>query len=312
MRSRVQLTALTIKAFILAISGFPFPIKAQTSTASLLNWSPSGNPSTMNRDPTLTTFSLASTSTLAPAPPPQAVAAGYDRLTFDEEFSSTNGIDMNDTGQPGFNFYRRLPFGHPVEPASRISVSSGVLTLTSRAANMGLVSICKSGSGWTGFTATGGAYFEASISFDPGMRASGWPSFWTMAAEHLYGGINTNFLEVDFFEYDTIRFAGTNTYGGAIHSWANSHTQGTNNQANGHFVIKVPSSTDWKSSFNTFGALWVPGTGINYYFNNTLTTDTNPYSQYPQFQPGDSQHMPIIIGSTGWPMKVDWVRVWQK
>jgi hypothetical protein len=52
--------------------------------------------------------------------------------------------------------------------------------------------------------------------------------------------------------------------------------------------------------------------GINYCFNNNLTTDTNLYSQYPQFEPGDRQHMPILLGSDAWPMKVDWVRVWQK
>jgi hypothetical protein len=28
--------------------------------------------------------------------------------------------------------------------------------------------------------------------------------------------------------------------------------------------------------------------GINYCFNNNLTTDTNLYSQYPQFEPGGS------------------------
>jgi len=237
-------------------------------------------------------------------------------MVFDEEFSSTNDIDMNNTGKPGFNFYRRLPFGFPVEPAGSMSVSNGVLTLTSRVANMGLVSICRSGTGWTGFAASGGAYFEASISFDPAVGAaigssSSWPSFWSMAAEHLYGGLDTNFLELDFFEYDTI-WKGANTYGGAIHAWADSQTRATNNQAHNHFIITVPSGTDWKNSFNTVGTLWVPGTGINYYFNNTLTTDTNPYSQYPQFEPGDRQHMPVIIGSDGWPMKVDWVRVWQK
>lgn len=296
-RSGAQLAALAIIELVLAVSGFSPCTNAQTSTAPL---------------PTNAGFGRLS----KPTPPPQAVAAGYNRLVFDEEFSSTDGIDTNNTGKPGFNFYRRLPFGYPAERASSMSVSNGVLTLTTRVSNMGLVSICKSGSGWTGFTATGGAYFEASISFDPTLGASRrpssrWPSFWSMAAEHLYGGINTNFLEIDFFEYDTSR-AGANTYGGAIHAWADSRTEATNNQADERFIIAVPPSTDWKNSFNTFGTLWVPGAGINYYFNDKLTTDTNLYSQYPEFEPGDRQHMPLILGSDGWPMKVDWVRVWQK
>jgi hypothetical protein len=258
-------------------------------------------------------FSASAQTISAPAPP-QAVAAGYTRLAFDEEFSSTNGIDMNNTGRPGFNFYRRLPFGL-VEPASDINVSNGVLTLTSKRKtyNLGLISIRKSGSGWDGFAATGGAYFEASISFDPAVNAEGWPSFWSMAAEHLYGGRRTNFLEIDFFEYDTHHFGeAANTYGGAIHAWATGGIQSTNNQAHKRFLVTVPPEADWKNSFNTFGTLWVPGAGINYYFNNTLTTDTNPYSVFPEFRLVDSEHMPVIIGSDEWPMKVDWVRVWQK
>ncbi len=249
-----------------------------------------------------------------PAPPPQAVAAGYNRLAFDEEFSSFNGIDMSNTGKPGYNFYRRLPFGR-VEPTNDLSISNGVLTINSQrhSYNLGLISICKNGSGWNGFTASGGAYFEASIRFDPTVSAHGWPSFWTMAAEHFYGGQNTNFLEIDFFEYDTLQYGQPqNTYGGAIHLWATSKVQSTNNQAHNRFLITAPPDTDWKNSFNTVGTLWAPGSHIDYYFNNTLTTDTNPYSLYPQLQPMDNQHMPVIIGSDGWPMKVDWVRVWQK
>ena len=285
LRSCARLAALAVMEITLAASGFSPSTQAQTSTAQ---------------------------APLNPSPPPQAVAAGYTRLAFDEEFTSTNGIDMNDTGEPGFNFYRRRPFGS-VEPANFISVSKGVLTLTSsRSSNLGLVSICRKGRGWTGFAATNGAYFEASVSFDPAVRASGWPSFWTMAAEHLYGGVNSNYLEIDFFEYDTLPFkaGGTNTYGGAIHVWT-GRTE-TNNQAHDRFLVKVPESTDWKNSFNTVGTLWVPGAGIDYYFNNTLTTDTNSYREFPRFLIGDSDHMPVILGSDGWPMKVDWVRVWQK
>jgi hypothetical protein len=44
--------------------------------------------------------------------PAQAAAAGYTRLVFQEEFDDTSGIDMADTRQPGFNFYRNRPFGY--------------------------------------------------------------------------------------------------------------------------------------------------------------------------------------------------------
>jgi hypothetical protein len=68
---------------------------------------------------------------------------------------------------------------------------------------MGLVSIVDNGSGrWRGFAASNGAYIEIAIRFNPNIQAVGWPSVWTMAAEHLYGSAK-ELIEVDIFEYDT-------------------------------------------------------------------------------------------------------------
>ena len=180
---------------------------------------------------------------------------------------------------------------------------------------MGLVSIASNGQGgWHGFAAGGGAYFEASLSFDPNIKAKSWPAFWSTAAEGLCGNdkeiIDKEIIEVDFFEYDTLPYDGDIFgYGGAIHVWVN-HTDVDNNTKNA--VIKVSHNVDWENSFNTVGCLWIPGIGINMYFNNAITTDQNPYSRYPGFQFADNQHWPVILGSDDWPMKVDWVRVWQK
>ncbi len=245
-----------------------------------------------------------------PTPPPAAVAAGYTKLSFDEEFTSAAGIDVNDTGAPGFNFYRRLPFGYPTLPASNFSVADSVLTISSQTGpNMGLVSICGDGAGgWHGFAPTGGAYFEFSVSFDPNAGGAGWPSVWSMAAEHLYGNAS-EFIEVDFFEYDTKPYDGNVFgFGGAIHQWVNGGIAYTNN----NFVVNVPHTTDWKNTFNTIGTLWVPGSGIDVYFNDAVTTDRNSYADNPLFKVADGQHWPVIIGSDGWTMRVDWVRVWTK
>jgi len=258
-------------------------------------------------------------------PPLQAAAAGYTYLAFREEFSSTSGIDMNDSGQPGYNFYRRRPFGYPVTPNSGISVADGVLILTSikRGANDGLYTVCRP-NGWaantyTGFAVRDGAYFEARISFDPKPTASlppgqsyGWPAFWSMAAEHLYGNA-TEAIECDFFDKYTNQTGSNPTgpydrYLGGLHRWEASSTSTIVNWST--LFIDVPG-VNW-TTWNIPGTLWKAGTKgtIDFYFNNVLKTQ-NPLPGSP-WELGNNQTWPVILGSDNWPMKVDWVRVWTK
>jgi hypothetical protein len=248
-------------------------------------------------------------------PPPPAAAAGYTRLAFDEEFNDTSSIDMNDTRSDGFKWYRYRPFGYGTQSLSGIQVANGILTVNSKTSNMAILTVTTNGSGgWKGFTATRGAYFEASISFDPNVRgASGWPSFWSMAAEHLWGGDNDGYIETDFMEYDTWPWGLDNAYGGGIRWWGVHPNDLMNNFSTFHdnnHIVHVPDGTDWKQ-FHTFGTLWLPGQTIDFYFDNVRKM-TNPYSTYYLFQGADSQHWPVILGSDNWPMRVDWVRVWQK
>lgn len=255
-------------------------------------------------------------SDVGPVPPPQAVAAGFTRLAFSDEFDSSAGIDLKNTAEPGFNWYLARPFEYPPTAANALSVANGVMTIDSDGhSNMGLLSIRPTGAGWAGFAVSGGAYFEASIAFDPDVRTvhpRGWPSFWTMDADHLYGPASP-FIEVDFFEYDT-RWKGRDTYGAAIHDWAMipgdpkpTHQQRSWNSSN--WIARAPG-VDW-TAFNTVGALINPGVGIDFYFNNKLKL-TNPYSTFPWMAYADTQKLPVILGSDGWPMRVDWVRVWTR
>lgn len=259
---------------------------------------------------------LVARASAAQTPPPQAVAAGYTRLAFSDEFATADSIDIHNTGQPGFKWYLARPFGYPPSPASTVSVADGVLTIESdNHSNMGILSTRQTGSGWDGFAVTGGAYFEASIAFDPNVQSAvprGWPSFWTMDAGHLYSN-SWPYIELDFFEYDT-QWKGKDTYGAAIHDWIMvpagaklTHQQRTWNSKN--WIARVPG-VDW-TRFNTVGGLVKPGEGIDFYFNNELTL-TNTYSKYPWMAYADTQPLPVILGSDGWPMKVDWVRVWTR
>jgi hypothetical protein len=155
-------------------------------------------------------------------PPPQAAAQGLTSLVFNEDFNSLSGIDMADSRQAGFNFYRFKPFGFGVLPTSDMSVSNSVLTINQATggndAGYAMGSTCGIGSNqFVGFTATGGGYFEARIANSAtGSGGNGWPAFWSMSDDHLWQSVDVNFWEVDFYE----KLGNVDQHVFAVHSWA--------------------------------------------------------------------------------------------
>jgi beta-glucanase (GH16 family) len=240
--------------------------------------------------------------------PAQAAAAGFTRLAFSEDFNDTSGIDMADSRQPGFNFYIHRPFGRPNQPTNLFSVANSVLTLQSLSGpNDGLHSTCGIGNNqWVGFGAAGGAYFEASLSMGPKPTgAPGWPSFWAMAAEHEWAsGLQNSFVEVDFFE--KIPDAGRYTI--AMHQW--TYPGPTHGAQTFHLPAPGAGSDTFFSAFHTYGTLWQPGNRYAHYRDDALVA-TNLHSANPWFAQGDDNTLDVILGGDGWPIKVDWVRVWQ-
>jgi len=281
--------------------------------------------------------------------------SGYE-LVFDDEFNSLSSIDINATGGPGFNWYTKQFFTSPSSNTfSKINVSNGILTLNStvssvRNSNIATAAPANNQKGWVGKVFGGGAYFEARISFDPTTinPANGWPSFWAMAIEHMalkgadqWVGQDvrySHFIEDDFFEYDTESFAGSNTYGAAMHDWFGIYKRtcpkgfcNINNTAGGgsvfqNAVIKVPSKTDW-TQYHTIGQLWVPGSankGTGYmqnYFDGLLVSTVTwidsgagvpPPTGSFAFSIADQNSLVIILGTgINQPLHVDWVHVWQ-
>src|SRR6185437_13713638 len=152
-----------------------------------------------------------------------------------------------------------------------------------------------------GFAAGGGAYFEARLKFAPQTQGNGgWPSFWTMSAEHLFGSA-THFLEIDFEYFGTI-FGGNDLSGFTAHDW-----NGSSNTQDPHWVTGQNDDSQW----HVYGWLWKPGNSITYYLDGKQVGSTTIQSG-GLYSAGDSQHLPVILGTaTGWPMQVDWVHVWQ-
>lgn len=294
---------------------------------------------------------------LAAFPPSAGYAAGsgFDAdnpgpsgyaLSFDDEFDKATDIDIDGTGAVGYNWYTRQFFGFPTTRPDVVSVAGGVLTLSGGGNNNGSIeTACPAANpqGYIGQVFGGGAYFEASLAFDPAVVdvKNGWPSFWSMGIEHMANKGEAHwpgqpagydhFAEDDFFEYDTA-WAGASTYGGAVHDWWGIWTpdKGYSNVQNDNYIIRTPAGTDF-TRFHRYGNLWTPASpgndwqgSIQSYFDGQPTSDRITWrgDQFPGAPPPngdfkfsiiDRELLNLLLGcGTGETMRVKYVRVWQK
>lgn len=266
-------------------------------------------------------------------PPPEAQAAGYTRLVFEEEFDDASGIDLNNTGGPGFNFYLVSPWGNQADPAF-IEVKGGVLAMgrplnapdaRNHAALFSAISNPAKGEAkkYRGFAVGQGAYFEARIRFDPDFLkknpgTKGFPNFYSNPVEHHFEPPSApyHYLEMDHMEYFPKWHLPSN-YFNCLIKWdvsavSNALQYKTDfvDSDYGHRQVETPPGADM-SAFNLYGALWIPGTnGRNDSFFNGERRRSLSQRDYPKLAVGDPLHFMVILGCDQWPIEVDWVRVW--
>jgi hypothetical protein len=220
-----------------------------------------------------------------PTPPPQAVAAGYGKVAFFDDFTSASTIAPGDTIGAGQMWCR--PSNSPVG-----ALNGGTLTVANSIVSMSngawLQNINLDGTvGGDGFLLSGGGYMEAEIAFDP--TEKGDSAFWTMSAEHLqqwsgkgtdqWPGAPAGFSH--FAEMDIAEIAGGSLaagFDGSIQDWFGafingqfskaSNNPGFSSDQNGNhiptnfsdYVLGWPAGVD-PTKFNKFGLLWLPSIG---------------------------------------------------
>jgi hypothetical protein len=256
--------------------------------------------------------------------PAPAAAAGFHDLVFFDDFETLHTIDVNGTGNAGYNWYTDQPFGSPQPSHPTYSIANSVVTVTDW---WSLASMSpKSGKG----TAFRYGYFEARIRFDPslGPKAAGWPAFWMLSALHTQVNNLTAWAELDVFEAYT---GGYSSYPGAfvgtLHDWSwNSKTQYVNYQNSNNYLI--PPGVKW-DQWHTVSCLWVQGK-VTWYLDRValMSQEFSPVEPPAPLANGpisptpygiftildtDPRGMEMIVGSSpGWPMDVDYVGVWQE
>lgn len=253
--------------------------------------------------------------------PAAASAAGFDNLVFCDDFNSSSTIDVNATGNQGFNWYTALPrwFGSHT-PASDYSLSNSVITLSQsrNTANWALATqdpITGAGRSWVF------GYFEARIKFDPKdvTSSNGWPSFWGLSSNAARNSPVNLWGELDFFEAGNrvIDFYGT------VHQWE-ALPGGSVGYANSNY--HQSPKVNW-NTWQTVGCLWKPG-AISWFLNGKpLMTQYYSQNGLPSPQAAGGPGLPpapsgtfselehdgqeVVIGTgPNFPLEIDWVRVW--
>lgn len=261
--------------------------------------------------------------------PPIIQGKGY-KLSFSDDFNDPSTIDLNDTGESGYKWYRRNFFGSKTTAGGlNITVASGILTLGGKdqpGGNLKTAAPANNRNGWVGQVFRQGGYFEARLRFDPHVKTStsvSWPAFWSMAIEHMaekgadqWPGQPSgyaHFIEPDFFEYDTRWLPDNTAYGGAVHDWYGIYDKpvpGFSQVANynkksafNNFLIAVPAGTDF-ATWHTFGCLWVPSVNgaegyLQYTFDGETTSDRVTWTGAPQNPPPQEPWQFSIIDQQG-------------
>jgi hypothetical protein len=292
--------------------------------------------------------SSATAADLSAVAPPQAAAVGYTTKTFSGTFSK-QPVDLDNTERPGFDWYPWHFFAQTPRRPESVTVNADgsiVIGAAGLGSNFASAAPARTPSHWVGVAFGGGAYFEATLKFDPENTVKGktkdWPSFWSMSIEHLANldgqrwpgqpAGYVHFIEPNFFEYDVWSFRSRHYYGGAIHEWygverTTCAPESFCSVSNRRFTIEAPPETDYRN-LHKFGFLWVPATRstqgyAQYYFDGVATSDTVMWERYTNQPPPpgrapwtfgiiDQQHLVLILDTGAeQPMTVASVSVWQ-
>lgn len=245
---------------------------------------------------------VASGAGVTPLAPVQAAEVGYTLSTFDGTFVASQ-VDTGGTNTPGKKWYPWNYFGDSADVTKITINGDGTVTLAGDTSgpNGELTTAGYISTGnWVGKAFGGGAYFEATLKFNPSdvinNSFNGCPAFWSTAIEHIAGlagdtwsgqaGYN-HFAELDFIEYDLAQFVpsdGNNFYDPGYHDW---YGVGGTSQYNLPTLARyatIPSDTDF-TQYHKYGCLWVPATSstmgyVKYFFDDvqvgrTLTWQKN-------------------------------------
>jgi hypothetical protein len=321
-------SGLSINTSTGAITGSPTSAATTSVKISATNAKGTGN----------ATLVITVTSTSAITAPAQAVAAGFSNLVFDDEFTLPNTIASSTSPTSGYNWYWNTWYGETkdftVDTGTGTGATAGATGVLTINGPMALQTVPSNAPVSQRVGTWQHAYIEARIQYSytvtgSGGPSTGWPSLWSFAIQAQAAPAGTQIAELDLLEAYPLGTAGAMAYViNTLHNWkatkksstgvetANTNDNSYQQSLQGSTESAQPTDNGW----HTYGCLWT-GNGttgnVQFYYDNYLVLHQDNVSNFPvgvgtSFPALENDNMYLILsGYTGWPIHVDWVRVWQ-
>ena len=261
------------------------------------------------------------------AVPTVAAEAGMNTLTFSDDFTSLDTIDMNATGEVGYHWYVTRPFGvRTLKPDDYSLTKDGLsIHIDTPQINYGLAMVdARTGAGW-GYKH---GYMEARIRLDRrnSTEVKKGPAIWGLPALRYWCYID-HWLEMDHMEYwgDTMGMGGdlmTVTMHEQIYSHGDKEPIKRWIKNSNTCYQHGLGDCEW----HTLGWLWEEGSLTTYFDGELLMKqEWGGANGVPELEvlAGDMGETPFTVfdkytypitisGAKGWPMEVDYLNIWQK
>ncbi len=265
-----------------------------------------------------------------PIPAP-AAAVGMNTLTFSDDFTTWDTIDLNGTGKMGYKWYVTIPFEAPSTRLQDLELTpDGLLLKKSNIVfNYALGTMdMVTGAGW-GYTH---GYMEAKFRMPKHRyteKTNHHPAIWALPPDKLWCRCN-EWVEFDHMEYWGDKFWIPEwqemLYTVTLHHQKDDaasqiHYHAKNSNKTSHHYGKLDDN-DW----HTMGWLWDKGYLTTYVDGEEIMTQKWSKDGVPEpagtLVKGetldgalailDSQVMPVTIsGAETWPMEVEYLNIWQ-
>ncbi len=262
--------------------------------------------------------------------PAVAAAVGMNTLTFSDDFTTLDTIDVDATGNIGYKWYPTRPYGATtLKPTDYEITENGILLKEEKSTfNYGLCMLdIRTGAGW-GYTH---GYMEAKFRM-PRVRLTkegkGSPAIWALPPDKLWCRCN-DWVEFDHMEYWGDKF-GTNEDGRMLYT-VTLHHQKDDGKNKCHYHVNNRKTSHHlgldDGEWHVMGWLWDKGYLTTYVDGKEIMTQKWSQDGVPSpdgalvlgdtlesaFAILDSQVMPVTIsGAETWPMEVEYLNIWQK
>lgn len=266
---------------------------------------------------------------------------GMTRLVFEDDFDSADTIDLNGTGEEGYKWYVRRPYGATTLTGDDFTIANSVLTLHENKStyNYGLATV--DGKNGVGYTFNKGVLeFRIRIPhYDQEMRSSklpggGGPAVWSFPREKIYeytGNYAPQWVETDWMEYwGDLNLFPEGHYTITLHETVRAKENGIilqkENTQNHSLGEERHKNGFHDAAWHTMTFLWIDDLLVGYYDGKEVLRMEYGEDRYcdplPSVRTGaqvkgafsfmNKQELALIInGAKCNPMEIDWIRVWQ-